>query len=127
MNLWWLIGSGKTHTMLGSLANRVPGMYVLASQDIFTALQRVRLAWYSDFRGEMLCVFSVRFIVVMNLVVVVFLQFKAWVLAFADCCVILWDILWKTIWFAKRKAAFTCAGGCQAEHQYCWTYGVAHH
>ncbi|KAL4481486.1 hypothetical protein ABPG74_007575 [Tetrahymena malaccensis] len=33
-------GSGKTHTMLGSVANRVPGMYVLASHDIFTALQR---------------------------------------------------------------------------------------
>lgn len=31
-------GSGKTHTMLGSTANRVPGMYVLASHDIFTAL-----------------------------------------------------------------------------------------
>lgn len=31
-------GSGKTHTMLGSAANRVPGMYVLASHDIFKAL-----------------------------------------------------------------------------------------
>ncbi|EGR27415.1 kinesin motor domain protein [Ichthyophthirius multifiliis] len=33
-------GSGKTHTMLGSAEKRVPGMYVLASHDIFQALQK---------------------------------------------------------------------------------------
>lgn len=33
-----ILGSGKTHTMLGNMANRVPGMYVLASHDIFTAV-----------------------------------------------------------------------------------------
>jgi hypothetical protein len=33
-------GSGKTHTMLGSPHNGIPGLYVLASQDIFRAIDQ---------------------------------------------------------------------------------------
>ncbi len=33
-------GSGKTYTMLGDLTNQVPGLYLLASYDIFSTLQR---------------------------------------------------------------------------------------
>lgn len=33
-------GSGKTHTMLGKPDHNIPGMYVLASQDIFRAIDQ---------------------------------------------------------------------------------------
>jgi kinesin family protein 2/24 len=29
-------GSGKTYTMNGDISNRIPGMYILGAQDIFT-------------------------------------------------------------------------------------------
>lgn len=33
-------GSGKTHTMLGNYEKGNPGLYLLASDDLFTTLQR---------------------------------------------------------------------------------------
>ena len=32
-------GSGKTHTMMGNPATQVPGLYLLAAQDIFSLMQ----------------------------------------------------------------------------------------
>lgn len=106
------IGSGKTHTMLGSVEKRVAGMYVLASHDIFAALKRVSSQSSYKMRVDIRIVDS-------------FVLCSGGVRALADLRVVLRDLLREVVRLIERQIGTAAPRRCQAKHKHCRSNGTA--
>jgi len=76
--------------MLGDPERQIPGMYLLASHDIFSLIQKV---------------------FPMNILLI------ARILLIKCGCLLLWNLLWETIWFIGSKNLNLNQGRCQRKCQ----------